>query len=79
MLRDFNAIGFDVDFCLAKFNVKELMKPVVQAMLDDLQAAHPDNYPILIRHYEFEKHSGVFLNNAVWDIEKGTILKLGEN
>ena len=54
------------------------MKPVIQGMLDDLYNAHPDDYPILIRHFEFDKHLSVCMNNAVWDIENDTILKLAE-
>lgn len=75
-MQDYDVIGFDADHCFVKYNVFEMAKLVVQSYLDDLHDSQ--GYPKEITDFNFDKHLSVMLNNAVWDIENGTILKLAE-
>ena len=36
IIKDYDAIGFDMDHCLAKFNIDELTKHVVHLYLEEL-------------------------------------------
>ena len=36
------------------------------------------NYPESMKMFNYKKNLGVCLNNAVWDIDNGVIVKLGE-
>lgn len=43
-----------------------------------LEALHKDlGYPEEITKFDYEKHLSSILNNAVWDIQRGNVLKLG--
>jgi hypothetical protein len=66
-----------VDNCFVKFNVIEFTRLVVESFLVDLLENH--QYPRDILHFDYDKHLSLQLNNAVWDIDKGIVLKLGEN
>ena len=35
-------------------------------------------YPEGIKMFNYKKHLGVCLNNAVWDIDNGIVMRLGE-
>ena len=51
---------------------------MVRSHLEDLR----DNfkgYPKETTDFDYEKNLGTALNNAVWDIEHGTVLKLTED
>ena len=51
-----------------------MTKLLVQGHLDELVSAK--GYPETISEFHWEKNMNVYLNNAVWDIKNGTILKL---
>ena len=75
---DYDVIGFDVDNTIVKYNLAEVSKLIIQTYLTDLH----DNfkgYPKETTDFDFDNHHSLQLNNAVWDIENGNILKLAEN
>ena len=49
---------------------------LVTEMLTELHRGF--KYPREILDFDFKNSLGVFLNNAIWDIEHGTVLKLCE-
>ena len=67
-------IGFDADHCIVKYNIRALV-----ALLTDITKKDLFNlgYPEEIKQVP-EALYGISLNNAIWDIEHRTILKLGE-
>jgi hypothetical protein len=68
-------IGFDADHCLVKYHVFELMTLLARLQGEDMvkNAGYPQELalfdPSII---------DLCLNNLVWDIEKGNLLKLVE-
>jgi hypothetical protein len=74
MLDDYDVIGFSVEHSLVKFNVRELTKLFIS---EHLKALLPLGYPQDICRFDFN-NLGVCLNNTIWDVQNGTILKLGE-
>jgi hypothetical protein len=77
-LENYDAIGFDVDHCFVKYNVTQLAKHLIQNFLDDLQDNF-EGYPAETTDFDFDNDLNVFMNNAVWDIEHGIVLKLAED
>ena len=80
LLREYDVIGFDVNHCLVKYNEQKLIKQIVKGHLSELVECQL--YPEQTTAYDYEKQLGFqnyWLSNAVWDIENGTILKLGDN
>ena len=63
-------IGFDADHCIVKYNIRALV-----ALITDITKNYLFNegYPEEIKQVP-ESLYGISLNNAVWDIEHGTIL-----
>jgi hypothetical protein len=43
LVADYDVVGFSVDHCLAKFNVKELTKLIVECHLEELSKI--EGYP----------------------------------
>jgi len=70
-------MGFDADHCFVKYNLQELFEMMVRAYLKDLH--EKEGYPAIILEFDYEHCLGTALNNVVWDIEHGTILKLAKN
>ena len=70
-------IGFDADHGLVKFNVFELTKLLVRGYFSELHEKFA-NYPKRIRYRDFDIQFRYFINGAVWDISRGTVLKLAE-
>ena len=64
-----------MDNCLVKFNSEEITKALVDS---HLMALHQtiEGYPKEITDFNYAENFGVFLNNAIWDIENGTIIKV---
>ena len=73
-LNDYDVLGFDVDHTMVKYNVVELTKHIIKVHLSFLYDA---GYPKDVLNFDYDKIN-VYLNNAVWDIKRGIILKLGE-
>jgi hypothetical protein len=68
-------IGFDADHCIVKYNVRELMVHVSTIQGADMHSR--GGYPSQIQDFDLEDLS-MCLNNVVWDIQRGNLLKLGE-
>jgi hypothetical protein len=75
LMTDYDVIGFDVDNTFVKYNITEMTKLAVSSYLSDLSE---HGYPKEIILFDYDRNLGVCLNNAVWDIEKGVIVRLGE-
>lgn len=67
-------IGFDADHCIVKYNIRALVALLTDITKNDLFNL---GYPEEIKQVP-EALYGISLNNAIWDIEHRTILKLGE-
>ena len=78
LLKEYDVIGFEADHCLVKYNVDEVAKLAVGAYLKGLHEKFPEYYPEEVCNFDYEKNMGVFLNNAIWDIKHGCLLKLDE-
>ena len=79
MIKDYDAIGFDMDFCLVRYNVQELLPLLIKSFLSDLHENFDDYKTVrFIEDFKYDHHLSMFANNCVWDLERGTILKLSE-
>jgi hypothetical protein len=76
-LLEYDAIGFDVDHCLAKFNVEEVSKLLIKGHLDELKEKF-NGYKYM-KEFDWKEKIYLFVNCAVWDIDTGVVLTLGEN
>ena len=77
--KDYDAIGFDADHCLVKYNIKAITSLLVKIELDDLHKKH--SYPKEVLDFDYSEDSielQACLNYSVFDIENGTLIKLGE-
>ena len=78
LLTDYDVIGFDVDNCIAKYNVQAFSETMTKTFLEDLVNTC-EGYPESLKKYDPKLLSKTQLNNGcVWDIDNGTLLKLGE-
>ena len=77
LIKDYDAIGFSIDSCFVEYHEKELICHVIRSLLTSL---HEDcHYPKEVLQFDYDKDLKFFLNNAIWDIQRGTVLKVGEN
>lgn len=74
--KDYEGVGFDVDHCLVKYDVRALVKLLTKLQLKDL---FMKGYPREIMDFNYKTELDFCMNHAVWDIDTGCILKLGEN
>ena len=75
MINDYDVVGFDADHCIVKYNVRKLAELMARGMGEELRDKF--GYPEEITKMN-ESFYDLGLNNAVWDIEKRTLLKLVE-
>lgn len=77
LLKEYDAIGFSD--CLIKYKVEPVRKMIVETHLRELVDRF--NYPKELLDFDFEanNHTKYCIENAVWDIATGVILKLDEN
>lgn len=75
LLEDYDVLGFDADHCLVKYHVRELMLLVARIQGEDLHKK--GGYPAEIADFD-PSQIDICLNNAVWDIKTGNLLKLLE-
>jgi hypothetical protein len=75
LISDYDAIGFEIDHCLVKYNNSMLTADTVISYLKDLNKNH--SYPTEVTKFT-EKLMSVFTNNIVWDIKHGLLLKIIE-
>ena len=73
LLNESDIVGFDLH-CLVKFNVFSMTKLLVKSYLNEL---HEMGYPAEVLHHDFD--SDICQTSVVWDIEHGTLIKLGPN
>ena len=80
LLSDYDVIGFDADHCIVKYNVRELMAFIIRFELDCFveELGYPEEIKTLSGGMEPEDEVELCYNGAVFDIERGLILKLGE-
>ena len=76
LMRDYDVIGFDVSHTFVKYNIDFFVRHIVEGFLKDLHENF--GYPEDILDFNYSQNLGTCLNCAVWDIDNGTILKLGE-
>jgi hypothetical protein len=77
LMEDYDCVGFDVNNCLVKMNIEEVTKALILSHLEALCTKF-EGYPKEIMNFNFEENFGVCLNNAIWDIENGTVIKVNE-
>lgn len=75
LLKDYDVIGFDADHCVVKYEVKELVRFLVEEELKDFVEM---GYPEQITEFNLEEEIEVCLNGSIFDIENGLIIKLTE-
>ena len=75
--KDYDFIGFDLD-CLIKYKMNELAQLIIRVFLEELNECLPENYPKEITNFDTQNVS-LILNNTVWDISHGNLLKLGND
>ena len=75
LVQDYDVIGFDADHCIVKYNLHTMTRLLSKITADDM--VNKFGYPAQITQFD-DSLSGISLNNVVWDIEKRTLLKLGE-
>jgi hypothetical protein len=76
LLDDYDAIGFEADHCLVKYNALEVTNLVVEGTLAEMREAF--SYPPEINDFDYEKNLDLCLNYSVWDVEHGIMIKLNE-
>jgi len=78
--RDYDAIGFDADHCFVKYNVKNFTLLFIRLTL---RALHDElGYPDEILDFDCSEDSldfDLIQNSSLFDIDNGTLLKLGED
>ena len=76
MVSEYDVIGFEANHCLVKYKEEALTRHSVKVLLEELV----DNfgYPKEILDFDYEKNLGLRLNNAVWDLDNGAMLKIGQ-
>ena len=76
LLTDYDAVGFDADHCMVKYNIKELVSFLVQIELDEfVELGYPKS---LADGFNYETDLSMCLNASVFDIDNGLIIKLAE-
>jgi hypothetical protein len=59
-----------------KYKQKAVTTYLIKEILDKLQEKF--SFPFQILQFDYERHENICFKGAVWDVEKGTILKLAE-
>jgi hypothetical protein len=72
--NDYDVIGFEVNHCIAKYNIIETTKLIVEVLLDELY--NNLGYPSEILKFNYDKNISVASTNLIWDIDYGTLLKI---
>jgi hypothetical protein len=74
-LLEYDAIGFDLDHCLVKYNVDALTALLIEGHLDELHQFK--GYPVEITHFKYDTIN-LATKSTVWDIKTGAVLRLTE-
>jgi hypothetical protein len=73
---DYDVIGFELNNCLAKYNIIETTKLRVKVLLNELHDNNPKEYPKEILDFDYDRNIAVARSNCVWDIDYGILLTL---
>jgi hypothetical protein len=76
-LLSYDAIGFELNECLVKFNQIKVTRLYIAGVLKDLQLCFK-GYRKMVRQFNFDIDMKLFMNAAVWDIDNQTVIKLSE-
>lgn len=78
--EDYDAIGFNVDHCLATYNIKEMARTIIR---HDLEYLHQVcGWPKEIMEFDLGDQSTdlqICMQNCCFDVATGLLLRLGEN
>jgi hypothetical protein len=74
-VTDYDVLGFEANHCLVKYKEDALTRHSVGVLLAEL--VEQFGYPREILNFDYDKHLGLRLNNAVWDMDSGAMLKMG--
>ena len=75
LMTDYDAIGFDADHCMVKYNIKDLVSFLIKIELEEYVE---QGYPESITEFNYESDLEMCLNSSVFDIDKGLVIKLAE-
>ena len=73
-MNEYDAICFDAINGVAKFKNTEMISLIVETYLAELKESF--KYHPMIESFDFHNNLGVCFNNAVWDIQNQTVLKV---
>ena len=77
--KDYDCLGFDADHCIVKYNLHTYTRLLIRCDLEDLY--ENAGYPEEILDFDLSDDSedmAICSNFTVFDIDRGTLLKLGE-
>lgn len=75
LLTDYDAVGFDADHCIVKYNIRELVAFLVKIELDEFVEM---GYPKELADFNYDTDLPMCLNASVFDIDHGLVIKLAE-
>lgn len=75
LLEDYDAIGFDADHCLVKYNNVELVKFLVKIELEEFAEL---GWPKQIEEFNYDTELECCLNASIFDIDHGLVIKLAK-
>lgn len=76
LLTDYDAIGFDADHCIVKYNNVELVSFLVKIELAEFVEL---GYPASILDFDYENDLEMCLNASIFDIDNGLVIKLAKD
>ena len=75
-MTDYDAVGFDADHCLVKYNVRELVSFLVKIELNEfVELGYPKS---IADGFNYETDLSMCMNASVFDIDNGLVIKLAE-
>ena len=77
--KDYDCLGFDADHCIVKYNLEPYTRLLIQCDLEDMH--ENGGWPEEILEFDLTEGSeeiAICNNFTLWDIDRGTLLKLGE-
>ena len=75
---EFDVIGFDMNNGFIKYKELNMVREIIETYLKVLHENF-EGYPQSVTEFDYNKHANFSFNNAVWDVQNGTILQLAEN
>lgn len=75
LLTDYDAVGFDADHCLVKYNNVELVKFLVKIEAEEFVEL---GWPKEMAEFDYENDLPVCLNATIFDIDNGLVIKLAK-